>query len=127
MTAPAWPGLPITWDRAAATPQPEISSGECLTHGNESSARSTRTPWPPGTTRQLDRGGGGPGRRPGPVRRLLPVQERVLGPEHPDTLAARANLARWTGEAGDAAAARDLFAALLPVASGSSARSTRGP
>ena len=39
----------------------------------------------------------------------------VLGPEHPATLAARANLARWTGEAGDLAAARDLFAALLPV------------
>ena len=46
---------------------------------------------------------------------LLPVHERVLGPEHPDTLAARANLASWTGEAGDAAGARDQFAALLPV------------
>ena len=43
------------------------------------------------------------------------MRERVLGPEHPDTLATRANLARWTGEAGDPAAARDLFAALLPV------------
>ena len=39
----------------------------------------------------------------------------MLGPEHPDTLTARHNLARWTGEAGDAAAARDQFAALLPV------------
>ena len=46
---------------------------------------------------------------------LLPVRERVLGREHPDTLATRANLARWTGEAGDAAAARDECAALLPV------------
>jgi hypothetical protein len=46
---------------------------------------------------------------------LLPVRERVQGPEHPDTLAARNQLARWTGEAGDAAGARDLFAALLPV------------
>lgn len=27
---------------------------------------------------------------------------RVLGPEHPDTPAARAGLAVWTGEAGDA-------------------------
>ena len=35
--------------------------------------------------------------------------------EHPDTLRARANLAGWTGKAGDPAAARDLFAALLPV------------
>ena len=43
------------------------------------------------------------------------MRERVLGPEHPDTLAARANLARWTGQAGDAAAARDQYAALLPV------------
>ena len=43
------------------------------------------------------------------------MRERVLGPEHPDTLTARANLARWTGQAGDAAAARDQFAALLPV------------
>ena len=39
----------------------------------------------------------------------------MLGAEHPDTLRARANLARWTGEAGDAAGARDQFAALLPV------------
>jgi hypothetical protein len=46
---------------------------------------------------------------------LLPVQERVLGAEHPDTLTTRANLARWTGQAGDAAAARDQYAALLPV------------
>ena len=27
---------------------------------------------------------------------LLPVRERVLGPEHPDTLGDRANLAYWT-------------------------------
>ena len=39
----------------------------------------------------------------------------MLGPEHPDTLTARANLARWTGQAGDPAAARDQYAALLPV------------
>ena len=44
-----------------------------------------------------------------------PVRERVSGAEHPDTLIARANLARWTGEAGDAAAARDQYAALLPI------------
>jgi len=37
------------------------------------------------------------------------------GVEHPDTLSARANLARWTGEAGDAVGARDQYAALLPV------------
>ena len=31
---------------------------------------------------------------------LVPVYERVLGLEHPDTLAARSYLAFWTGEAG---------------------------
>jgi hypothetical protein len=46
---------------------------------------------------------------------LLPVRERVSGPEHPDTLTDRGNLAYYTGEAGDAAGARDLYAALLPV------------
>ena len=46
---------------------------------------------------------------------LLPVREQVSGPDHPGTLAARADLARWTGEAGDAAGARDQLAALLPV------------
>ena len=45
----------------------------------------------------------------------LPSREQMSGLEHPDTLAARRNLAYWTGEAGDAAGARDQFAALLPV------------
>ena len=39
----------------------------------------------------------------------------AYGPEHPDTLGARHDLARWTGEAGDAAGARDQLAALLPI------------
>jgi hypothetical protein len=30
---------------------------------------------------------------------LLPIRERVLGAEHPNTLTARANLAYWTGKA----------------------------
>ena len=34
---------------------------------------------------------------------LLPILERVLGPEHPYTLTARDQLAHWTGQAGDAA------------------------
>ena len=46
---------------------------------------------------------------------LVPVMERVFGPEDPDTVTARANLAHWTGVAGDAAGARDQFAALVPV------------
>jgi Tetratricopeptide repeat len=40
----------------------------------------------------------------------------AYGPEHRDTLAAFGNLARWTGEAGDAAGARDEYAELLPIA-----------
>jgi hypothetical protein len=39
----------------------------------------------------------------------------TYGPEHPDTLAARHNLAYYTGRAGDAAGARDQYAAMLPV------------
>ena len=37
------------------------------------------------------------------------------GPEHPDTLTTRHRLAHWTGDAGDAAGARDQYTALLPV------------
>jgi hypothetical protein len=44
-----------------------------------------------------------------------PIRQRVSGPEHPETLTARAILTRWTGEAGDAATARDQFATLLPI------------
>ena len=43
------------------------------------------------------------------------MEDDAYRPEHPATLAARHSLARWTGEAGDAAAARDQLAALLPV------------
>jgi len=39
----------------------------------------------------------------------------AYGPEHPYTLTARHNLAVWTGEAGDAAGARDQLTALLPI------------
>jgi hypothetical protein len=42
-------------------------------------------------------------------------EDDVFGPDHADTLAARHELAHWTGEAGDAAGARDQFAALLPM------------
>ncbi|MDI5968925.1 tetratricopeptide repeat protein [Streptomyces sp. SL13] len=38
---------------------------------------------------------------------------RVLGPDHPDTLGTRHNLASWRGEAGDAAGAATAFAELL--------------
>ncbi|MGW0065519.1 tetratricopeptide repeat protein [Streptosporangium sandarakinum] len=39
----------------------------------------------------------------------------ALGPEHPKTLGAQANLAFFTGRAGNAAGARDQLTALLPV------------
>jgi hypothetical protein len=46
---------------------------------------------------------------------LLPVRERVSGPEDPSTLSARFELARLKGNTGDAAAARDELAALAHV------------
>ena len=42
-------------------------------------------------------------------------ESQAYGPEHPDTLRARCNLAIMTGQAGDAAGARDQLAALLPI------------
>ena len=39
---------------------------------------------------------------------------RVLGPDHPDTLATRGNIAAWTGQCGDAAEALRLSQELLP-------------
>ena len=45
---------------------------------------------------------------------LVPVTERVRGAEHLGTLTGRANLASWTGNAGDPAGALDQFAALVP-------------
>ena len=48
-------------------------------------------------------------------RRLVEAREQSLGGGHPGTLAARHNLARWTGEAGDAAGARDQLTALRAV------------
>lgn len=47
--------------------------------------------------------------------RVAEARERTLGPEHPDTLAARHEFALWTGDAGDPAAARDMFAELVPL------------
>jgi Domain of unknown function (DUF4062) len=42
-------------------------------------------------------------------------EDDAYGPEHRGTLAARYELADWVGEAGNGAAARDQFAALLPI------------
>ena len=56
--------------------------------------------------------------RPGPVTsspRCCPSASGSWAPSTRDTLTARGNLAYWTGQAGDAAGARDQFAALLPI------------
>ena len=42
-------------------------------------------------------------------------EDEAYGPEHPATLAAEHDLARWIGEAGDRAGARDQHAALLTI------------
>ncbi|GAB7110710.1 hypothetical protein JCM4814A_90270 [Streptomyces phaeofaciens JCM 4814] len=44
---------------------------------------------------------------------LLADEARVFGKDHPETLSARANLARWKGEAGDSAGAAAAFEQLL--------------
>ncbi|MGV9342893.1 tetratricopeptide repeat protein [Streptomyces sp. NPDC003688] len=46
-------------------------------------------------------------------QQLFASNARLLGPEHPDTLAARINLAAWQGEMGDAAGAASAFEELL--------------
>ena len=48
-------------------------------------------------------------------QQVLHAWEEIRGAEHPSTLTARANLAYFIGQAGDAAGARDQYAALLPV------------
>ena len=40
-------------------------------------------------------------------RQVSNARKQALGAEHPDTMAARIRLAYFTGEAGDAASARD--------------------
>ncbi len=42
------------------------------------------------------------------------IADDAYGPDHPGTLSALYEFARWAGNAGDAAGARDQFAALLP-------------
>ena len=66
-------------------------------------------------SRLVDRGGGDAAAAEHQYAALLPVDGRVLGPEHPATLGGRNDLARWTEEAGDPAAVRDHYAELLPL------------
>jgi hypothetical protein len=48
-------------------------------------------------------------------RKVAQARERILGPEHSQTLDARGDLAHWTGAAGGRAAARDQYADLVTV------------
>jgi hypothetical protein len=48
------------------------------------------------------------------LQALLSDRERLLGPDHPNTLATRNNIAYLTGQCGDAREALRLFQALLP-------------
>src|ERR1700746_2608598 len=78
--------------------------------------------------RALDRGGGGCGWGPVPqFAALLPISERVLGPEHPDTLTTRHNLAPWTGRAGMRPRPVTSSPTSCPSAGGSWALSTPTP
>ena len=45
---------------------------------------------------------------------LLPDRQRVLGPDHPETLTTRHNIAYFTGQTGDVGTALSLCEALLP-------------
>jgi hypothetical protein len=60
-------------------------------------------------------------------QQILTAGRHDLGAEHPDTLAARANLAEWTGMAGDAAAAATSSPRCCLSASGCSVPKTRAP
>ena len=88
--------------------------GSCCPTWSGCSARTTPTPSPPGQHRALDRRCGDAAGALRLSRELLPDQERVLGPDHPDTLTTRDNIASWTGECGDAAGALRLSRELLP-------------
>ena len=65
-------------------------------------ARPPRHPGDAPQHRPLDRPGGGRAQALRLYRELLPDRQRVQGPDHPDTLTTRHDIACLTGEAGDA-------------------------
>jgi Tetratricopeptide repeat len=99
---PADPESPDNWDTFA----------ELLPHAQTALADDSGSMWK--IASYLGNSGNYPAARD-LQQRLLQAQARVSGPEHPDTLTARSELAYWTGQAGDAAGARAQVAALLPV------------
>ena len=76
-----------------------VRSERRLNAGRPLSAGCGALPHPghPHQPRLLDRASRGCGPGPRPVGALLPIRERVLGPEHPDTLDTRHNLGHCTG------------------------------
>ncbi|GIH94312.1 ATP-binding protein [Planobispora siamensis] len=103
--------------RDALPPDPQHPGSWAAYAGLLPHARAVLAPDSPGMGAVLDylRASGG-------HRTARTLQERrcavllgALGPEHPDALTARADLAYFTGESGDAVAARDGFAELVPA------------
>ena len=68
----------------------------------------------PSANPPLSRGNADPARARDQLAALVAARQRDLGPDHPDALEARLQLAASTGLAGDRAAARDQLAALRP-------------
>ncbi len=87
---PAWPAP--TWRRASRARRSPPTSGRWSTR----SARRARTTRPPLAARtslaDAYRGAGRTKEAIGAYERVLADRERVLGPDHPDTIAARGNL-----------------------------------
>ena len=99
---PRDPELPDTWsDCAALLPHAEAALGKD-SRGMERLAA------------YLESSGNYPAAR-NLQQEVADAREQLLGSEHRRTLIARANVARRTGEAGDAALARDQIAGLLPT------------
>ena len=61
---------------------------------------STPTPWPPAPASPPTQGNRDAAGARDQFAALLPIQEQVLGADHPDTLATRASLGYWTGQSG---------------------------
>src|SRR5664279_2487817 len=107
----SWPGAPRHAGQPGQ-PRPLYGAGGGSGRGPGRLRRAAADPGAglgPGASRQADRPGqpraactgaaGDPAAARDAYAALLPIRERVSGPEHPDTLTARANLAYWTRQA----------------------------
>jgi len=97
---------PITWTRVrvrAAVAAQTLEQGRYLGGRPPGpGARAPHHPWRPLQDGPLGRDSGDAAAARDQLAALLPITERVMGPEHYRTLAIRADLARWATEAGDA-------------------------